>query len=300
MISNCLSFLVSWPVTSMVYVSKGAFPRIWKAKRLATELTVKTDNHQQEFDLGIPIKYEEKCAGYYTWYWILLTKIYQKYSSYYKCLVTVNFAFSYFYFLQNAVNLTSTLVRKASTADSKVNILVSFEKLEVFAMNYASLHLTPQNGSEREISIEQKELGIALFVTIYFTNYSCYFCLFPCLFVCLFFNLFGHQWSWFHVCFFTGHDWLAAITYLPRLRPKLENDLMSLTFVIHFFLCLLFLLKVCQWWEFLLITKVVSYSRPMLILLTRASFKKRREPLRFLLACLIKVLKKLSCIHIFL
>ena len=66
MISNCLSFLVCWSVTSMVYVSKGAFPRIWKAKRLATELTVKTDNHQHEFDLGIPIKYEEKCAGYYT------------------------------------------------------------------------------------------------------------------------------------------------------------------------------------------------------------------------------------------
>ncbi|RMX43615.1 hypothetical protein pdam_00021236, partial [Pocillopora damicornis] len=64
--------------------------------------------------------------------------------------------------LENAVNLTSTLVRKASTADSKVNILVSFEKLEVFAMNYASLHLTPQNGSEREISIEQKELGMSV------------------------------------------------------------------------------------------------------------------------------------------
>nr|XP_058952786.1 adhesion G-protein coupled receptor D1-like [Pocillopora verrucosa] len=64
--------------------------------------------------------------------------------------------------LENAVNLTSTLVRKASTADSKVNILVSFEKLEVFAMNYANLHLTPQNGSEREISIEQKELGMSV------------------------------------------------------------------------------------------------------------------------------------------
>lgn len=122
-------------------------------------------------------------AGYYTWYWILLTKIYQKYSSYYKCLFTVNFAFSYFYFLQNAVNLTSTLFRKASTADSKVNILVSFEKLEVFAMNYASLHLTPQNGSEREISIEQKELGIALFVTILQIIVAISVCFLVCLFV---------------------------------------------------------------------------------------------------------------------
>ena len=121
-------------------------------------------------------------AGYYTWYWILLTKIYQKNSSYYKC--PVNFAFSYFYFLQNAVNLTSTLVRKASTADSKVNILVSFEKLEVFAMNYASLHLTPQNGSEREISIEQKELGIAFFVTILQIIFASSVCFLVCLFVC--------------------------------------------------------------------------------------------------------------------
>lgn len=120
-------------------------------------------------------------AGYYTWYWILLTKIYQKNSSYYKC--PVNFAFSYFYFLQNAVNLTSTLVRKASTADSRVNILVSFEKLEVFAMNYASLHLTPQNGSEREISIEQKELGIAHFVTILQIIVAISVCFLVCLFV---------------------------------------------------------------------------------------------------------------------
>lgn len=96
---------------------------------------------------------------------------------------TVNFAFSYFYFLQNAVNLTSTLVRKASTADSKVNILVSFEKLEVFAMNYASLHLTPQNGSEREISIEQKELGIAFFVTILQIIFASSVCFLVCLFV---------------------------------------------------------------------------------------------------------------------
>ena len=96
---------------------------------------------------------------------------------------TVNFAFSYFYFLQNAVNLTSTLVRKASTADSKVNILVSFEKLEVFAMNFASLHLTPQNGSEREIFIEQKELGIALFVTILQIIVAISVCFLVCLFV---------------------------------------------------------------------------------------------------------------------
>ena len=122
-------------------------------------------------------------AGYYTWYWILLTKIYQNIVVIINAFFTVNFAFSYFYFLQNAVNLTSTLVRKASTADSKVNILVSFEKLEVFAMNFASLHLTPQNGSEREIFIEQKELGIALFVTILQIIVAISVCFLVCLFV---------------------------------------------------------------------------------------------------------------------
>ena len=100
-----------------------------------------------------------------------------------KNIVVIINAFSYFYFLQNAVNLTSTLVRKASTADSKVNILVSFEKLEVFAMNFASLHLTPQNGSEREIFIEQKELGIALFVTILQIIVAISVCFLVCLFV---------------------------------------------------------------------------------------------------------------------
>lgn len=51
-------------------------------------------------------------------------------------------------------------------------------------MNYASLHLTPQNGSEREISIEQKELGIALFVAILQIIVAISVCFLVCLFVC--------------------------------------------------------------------------------------------------------------------
>lgn len=161
MISNCLSFLVCWCTYQkehfLEFERQSGWLPSWQSRPITTSM-----NLTQVF----PSNMKKNGAGYYIWYWVLLTKIYQKYSSYYKCLFTVNFAFSYFYFLQNAVNLTSTLVRKASTADSKVNILVSFEKLKVFAMNFASLHLTPQNGSEREISIEQEELGIALFVTV--------------------------------------------------------------------------------------------------------------------------------------
>ena len=50
-------------------------------------------------------------------------------------------------------------------------------------MNFASLHLTPQNGSEREIFIEQKELGIALFVTILQIIVAISVCFLVCLFV---------------------------------------------------------------------------------------------------------------------
>ena len=65
-------------------------------------------------------------------------------------------------FSQGAVNLTSKLfedVSEIQNGDLKTNILVSCEKLEKFLMHYASLHMTSQNDSETELSIEQQELG---------------------------------------------------------------------------------------------------------------------------------------------
>ena len=44
----------------------------------------------------------------------------------------------------------------------KINILVSSGKLEKFVMQYARLHMTSQNDSETELSIEQQEIGMAL------------------------------------------------------------------------------------------------------------------------------------------
>lgn len=83
-------------------------------------------------------------------------------------LIFLSFFFSV---LQSAINLTSTLLKDASNLDnSNVNILVSCEKLEKFAMEYANLHMTSQNGSEAEISIEQEELGSAFLIVS--SNYS--------------------------------------------------------------------------------------------------------------------------------
>ena len=43
--------------------------------------------------------------------------------------------------------------------DLKTNILVSCEKLEKFVVHYAKLHMTSQNDSATELSIEQQEIG---------------------------------------------------------------------------------------------------------------------------------------------
>jgi len=64
--------------------------------------------------------------------------------------------------LQDAVNLTSKLLKDVSEMQNsglKTNILVSCEKLEKFVLHYASLHMTLQNGSETELSMEQQEMG---------------------------------------------------------------------------------------------------------------------------------------------
>lgn len=71
----------------------------------------------------------------------------------------------YFVFLlQNAINITSKLLKDASeiqSSDLNTNILVSCDKLEKFAIQYATHHITSHNDSEAEISIEQQELGEA-------------------------------------------------------------------------------------------------------------------------------------------
>ena len=67
--------------------------------------------------------------------------------------------------LQNAVNLTSRLLGDLGEIQNgglENNILLSCEKLEKFVLQYASLHMTLQNGSETELSMEQKEIGKAL------------------------------------------------------------------------------------------------------------------------------------------
>ncbi|KAJ7370068.1 hypothetical protein OS493_034277 [Desmophyllum pertusum] len=65
--------------------------------------------------------------------------------------------------LENAVNLTSKLLKDVSdiqNGDSNTNILVSAINWKKFVIQYVTLHLTSQNDSESEISIEQEEIGM--------------------------------------------------------------------------------------------------------------------------------------------
>ena len=43
--------------------------------------------------------------------------------------------------------------------DSGTNILVSCDKLEKFAVQYAKYHMTSENNSQAEVSIEEDEIG---------------------------------------------------------------------------------------------------------------------------------------------
>lgn len=44
-------------------------------------------------------------------------------------------------------------------SDLNTNILVSCKKLETFVIQYATIHMTPKNDTEAELSIEQEEIG---------------------------------------------------------------------------------------------------------------------------------------------
>lgn len=68
------------------------------------------------------------------------------------------------FILQNALNITSKLLEdlgEMQSSELNANILVSCDKLEKFALQYAELHMTSLNDSEAEISIEQQEIGEA-------------------------------------------------------------------------------------------------------------------------------------------
>ncbi len=77
----------------------------------------------------------------------------------------VFFIFCLFFSLQDAVNITSKLLKdlgEMQNSDLNANILVSCDKLEKFVIQYATLHMaSSQNGSEAEISIEKQEIGEA-------------------------------------------------------------------------------------------------------------------------------------------
>ena len=47
------------------------------------------------------------------------------------------------------------------SSELNANILVSGDKFEKFALQYAELHMTSENDSTTEISIEQQEIGEA-------------------------------------------------------------------------------------------------------------------------------------------
>ena len=73
--------------------------------------------------------------------------------------------------MQDAVNLTSKLLEDARKMQNsghgiKTNILVSCGKLEKFVLQYASLHKTLKNDSERKLSLEQQEIGKAFINSI--------------------------------------------------------------------------------------------------------------------------------------
>ncbi|KAL9962451.1 hypothetical protein ACROYT_G031555 [Oculina patagonica] len=67
--------------------------------------------------------------------------------------------------LENAVNITSKLLKdvgEIQNSDLNTNILVSCNKLEKFVIQYATLHMASQNGSEAEISIEKQEIAVTV------------------------------------------------------------------------------------------------------------------------------------------
>ena len=64
--------------------------------------------------------------------------------------------------LQGALNLTSSLLKDMNDiqqGDLGTNILVSCDKLEKFAVQYAKYHMTSENNSQAEVSIEEDEIG---------------------------------------------------------------------------------------------------------------------------------------------